>query len=114
MKTSTLAVCGLCIGGAATAGVTSTPRYICERGVEIAAVYINAEDGSEPGVVVIQVEGRMINLEATSEAASGVRYRFPSDKSGYVWWTHQGTATLLWQDVVAGTETPIYADCREG
>ena len=107
------ALCLALTGAAAMAGVTATPRYVCERDVEIPAVYINSEDGSEPGIVVIQVEGRMINLEATGEAASGVRYRFPNDGSGYVWWTHQGEAQLLWHDAEVGEEVTIYASCKE-
>ena len=113
MKTFLIAAFGLCIAGAATAGVTSTPRYTCERGVEIPAIYINSEDGSEPGIAVIQVEGRMINLEATGEAASGVRYRFPNDGSGYIWWTHQGEAQLLWYDAEVKEEVALYAFCKE-
>ena len=113
MKRLCVAVCGLLIGGAASAGATSTPRYLCERGVEIPAIYINSDDGSEPGIAVIQVEGRMINLEATTEAASGVRYRFPNDGSGYVWWTHQGAAQLLWYDTEVGEEVTLYAFCKE-
>ena len=113
MKSLCAIACGLLMAGAASAGVTSTPRYTCERGVEISAIYINSEDGGEPGIAVIQVEGRMINLEATGEAASGVRYRFPNDGSGYVWWTHQGEAQLLWYDAEVGEEVTIYAFCKE-
>ncbi|MCF7700035.1 hypothetical protein GLR48_12050 [Loktanella sp. M215] len=113
MKSVTGAACAILWVGSAMAGVTSTPRYTCERGVEIPAVYINVEDGSEPGVVVLMVEGRMINLEATDEAASGVRYRFPNDGSGYVWWTHQGEATLSWFDAEVKEEVTLYAFCKE-
>ena len=106
------ALCGAAVwSGTAQAAVTSTPRYICERGVEIPAVYVNAE--GEPGVVVLMVEGRMINLEATGEAASGVRYRFPNDGSGYVWWTHQGEAQLIWHDAEAKEDVTLYAFCKE-
>lgn len=113
MKILSLVACGLCFGGAASAAVTSTPRYTCERGVEIPAIYINSKDGTEPGIAVIQVEGRLINLETTI-AASGTRYSFPSDGSGYIWWTHQGAATLYWRDGATGEETVIYSDCRAG
>ena len=116
MRTMTVIVSAafcLWLGTAASAAVTSTPRYVCERGVEIPAIYINSDDGSEPGIAVIQVEGRMINLQATGEAASGVRYRFPNDGSGYIWWTHQGEAQLLWYDAEAKEEVTLYAFCRE-
>lgn len=106
------ALCGAMVwAGTAGAAVTSTPRYLCERDVEIPAVYVSA--AGEPGVVVLLIEGRMINLEATNAAASGVRYRFPNDGSGYVWWTHQGAAQLIWYDAVENTETTVYALCSE-
>ncbi|WP_392337253.1 MliC family protein [Loktanella salsilacus] len=111
MKIVYLAAAALCVsaGQSAQAAGTSTPRYICERGVEIPAVYINSEDGRAPGIAVIYVEGRMINLQATAEAASGVRY----DGSGYVRWTHQGTAQLIWYDAELGEEITLYAACVE-
>jgi membrane-bound inhibitor of C-type lysozyme len=115
MKIVYLAAAALCVsaGQGAQAAVTSTPRYICERGVEIPAVYINTDDGRAPGIAVIYVEGRMINLQATAEAASGVRYRFPNDGSGYVWWTHQGTAQLIWYDAETKQEVTLYTLCKE-
>jgi hypothetical protein len=48
-------------------------------------VYINSKEGSAPGIAVIFVEGRMINLEATTEAACGVSFLFPNDGSDYVY-----------------------------
>lgn len=113
LKTIIGAGCAALWASGALAGVTSTPRYTCERGVEIPTVYINTENGSEPGVVVLMVEGRMINLEATGEAASGVRYRFPNDGSGYIWWTHQGEAQLIWYDAEVKEEVTLYAFCKE-
>ncbi|WP_245731199.1 MliC family protein [Loktanella fryxellensis] len=85
--------------------------YTCDRGVDVPVVYVNAEDGTDFSIVVLMVEGRMINLQATGEAASGVRYRFPNDGSGYVWWTHQGEASLYWRDGATSEETAIYTGC---
>ena len=45
-------------------------------------------------------------------SASGARYVWPSDGSGYVWWTKGDTATLSWHDGESGTEQPLYAECR--
>ncbi len=104
-----LAAVAMALTTPATQAETLALTYVCERGVEIPAVYVHA-DGS-PGVVVLSVEGRMINLEATGEAASGVRYRFASDKSGYVWWTHQDTADLSWFDVPLSEEVTLYHGC---
>lgn len=71
----------------------TTTRYTCERGVEVPATYVNGPDLS---LVVIHVEGSQITL-LTEPAASGARYGWPSDGSGYVWWTKGNEATLYWK-----------------
>jgi membrane-bound inhibitor of C-type lysozyme len=83
-------------------------RYVCDRGVEIPAVYVTDADQS---IAVIVVEGRQITL-FSEEAASGVRYGWPSDGSNYVWWTKGDEATLYWRDGAAGTEDPVLANCK--
>lgn len=85
--------------------------YVCERGVEIPAVYVNHP--GEPGIAVIHVEGRMINL-VTEMSASGARYGWPSDGSNYIWWTKGDTATLYWKDGATGEETPLLSECSTG
>lgn len=104
----------LCVAAGARAEVMAT-TYTCERGVEIPAVYVNGTDdeGDRLAVAVIWVEGRMINLEA-AESASGVRYQFPSDGSGYVWWTQGSEAMLDWFDAETGAEVTLYARCQTG
>ena len=82
--------------------------YLCDRGVTLPVSYINASDGS---VVVLYVEGRLVTLPI-GMSASGARYVWPSDGSGYVWWTKGDTATLSWHDGESGTEQPLYAECR--
>lgn len=84
-------------------------RYLCDRDVSVPVVYVNAEDVS---LVVLQVDGSQVLLY-TEPAASGARYAWPSDGSGYVWWTKGAEATLYWKDGEAGAETPILT-CREG
>ena len=96
--------------GAAQAD-TRALTYMCERGVEIPTVYVN--HGDELAVVVLWIEGRMINLERT-EAASGARYQFPNGGSGYVWWSKGDEATLAWFDAEVGEEVTLYAFCSEG
>ncbi|SHI67373.1 MliC family protein [Wenxinia saemankumensis] len=88
-----------------------TMRYVCERGVEVPVVYV---PDAEPAAAVIGVEGGMYALEA-EQAASGVRYGWPSDGSHYVWWT-RGTeeAMLLWSDGETGEEVTLLAECRAG
>lgn len=78
-------------------------RYTCDRDVVVPAVYVNAEDTS---LVVLHVDGNQILLY-NEPAASGARYAWPSDGSGYVWWTKGDEATLYWKDGAAGTETVL-------
>jgi membrane-bound inhibitor of C-type lysozyme len=87
-----------------------TVTYTCERGVSVPVTYVNAAEGS---VVVLSVEGRQITLFQT-EAASGARYAWPSDGSGYVWWTKGDEADLLWSGGASGQEMPLLSDCRGG
>lgn len=78
-------------------------RYTCDRDIEVPVVYVNADDLS---LVVLQVEGSQILLY-NEPAASGARYAWPSDGSGYVWWTKGDVATLYWKDGAAGTESQL-------
>ncbi|MCA0272882.1 MAG: MliC family protein [Proteobacteria bacterium] len=87
---------------------TGGGTYICNRDVEIPVAYVNADDGS---IAVLHVEGRLITLY-NEPAASGARYAWPSDGSGYVWWTKGDTATLYWRDGETDTEAVLYAECR--
>lgn len=82
--------------------------YLCDRGVELPVSYVNSVDGS---VAVLYAEGRMITLLIT-ESASGARYAWPSDGSGYVWWTKGETGTLSWHDGATSEEVTLYAECR--
>lgn len=84
-----------------------TTRYLCERGVEVPATYVNA---GELGLAVIHVEGAQITLHI-ERSASGARYGWPSDGASYVWWTKGPEATLYWKE--GGGEEPILRNCRE-
>lgn len=92
---------------AAAAQDFATYSYVCDRGVVVPATYVNGPDLS---LVVIQVEGRQITL-ANEPAGSGARYGWPSDGSGYVWWTKGDAATLYWKTPEA--ETPLLT-CTAG
>ena len=87
-----------------------TVTYACERGVSVPVAYVN---GAEDAIVVLTVEGRQISLYA-EPAASGVRYAWPSDGSGYVWWTKGEEASLYWKDGTDGSETLLLAECKSG
>ena len=81
--------------------------YLCDRGVAVPVVYVNATDTS---LAVLHVDGRQILLY-TEPAASGARYGWPSGGSHYIWWSKGDAATLLWRDGETTVEEPIYADC---
>ena len=68
----------------------TTLRYTCDRGVTVPATYVN---GADQSLVVIHVDGNQITL-VNEVSASGARYGWPSDGSGYVWWTKGDEATL--------------------
>lgn len=100
-------VLGLLPWPAAAEFTTGGGTYLCDRGVEVPVAYVNSAEGS---AAVLHVEGRLISL-LNEPAASGARYAWPSDGSGYVWWTKGDSATLYWRDGEAGTETVLYAEC---
>ena len=100
-----LAALALAAGAPARAEIL-TFSYLCDRGVVVPAAYVNAADTS---YAVIHVEGRQIALQQ-SLAASGVRYAWPSDGAGYVWWTKGPEATLYWHE--GNDETPLLT-CRQ-
>jgi membrane-bound inhibitor of C-type lysozyme len=108
MRRALLAL-GLMAGPALAETQVQNLTYVCDRDVAVPVVYVNAADTS---LVVLQVEGRQILLY-TEAAASGARYAWPSDGSGYVWWTKGDAATLYWKDGEAGTETPLLT-CSPG
>jgi membrane-bound inhibitor of C-type lysozyme len=87
--------------------VVKSVRYSCDRGVEVPVAYVDADGAS---VAILQVEGRQIALWQET-AASGARYGWPSGGSNYVWWTKGDTASLLWKDGTAQTETVLLQDC---
>ncbi len=102
--------CGLALlaAGPAAALEVMPRRYTCERGVEIPAVYANADDGT---AVVLLVENAQITL-LREPSGSGERYAWPSDGSEYVWLTKGDEAMLLWRDGAADTETALLRTCR--
>lgn len=81
----------------------TTLRYACDRGVTVPATYVN---GADQSLVVIHVDGSQITL-VNEISASGARYGWPSDGSGYVWWTKGDEATLYWK--TPEDEMPILA-----
>lgn len=99
IRTALLAVLAAAPAGAETQVVTK--RYSCDRGVTVPATYVTAEDQA---VVVIHVDGTQITL-FQEEAASGVRYGWPSDGSNHVWWSKGDEAVLLWKTPEG--ETPL-------
>ncbi len=111
MKAAVVALAGLAAAPALAETQFQTTRYTCDRGVELPATYVNADDLS---LVVLHVEGRQITL-LNEPAGSGARYGWPSDGANYVWWTKGPEATLYWREAgadKAGAETALLT-CRE-
>ncbi len=91
-----LAAVAIVSGGAgmpALAQSYATRTYLCDRGVEVPATYVV---GPDYDLVVINVDDRQQTL-INEPAASGTRYSWPSDGSGYVWLSKDDGATLLWK-----------------
>ncbi|MFT4148941.1 MAG: MliC family protein [Paracoccaceae bacterium] len=84
-------------------------RYLCDRGVEVPATYVNSHDDAS---AVINVEGQQISL-IVEKSASGARYGWPSDGSHYVWWTKGPEATLYWHNGETGEETVLLGGCKQ-
>lgn len=63
--------------------------YLCERGVELPAVYVNEGDG--PGHVVAVIEGHLLLLPQAI-SASGARYR--AEGEGYELWSKGDSVTV--------------------
>lgn len=87
---------------------TIATRFICARGVEIPVVFVNSSDGN---AAVMVIEGRQITL-MQAPSASGARYAWPSDGSGYVLWNKGDMASFSWHDASANTDVDIYTDCK--
>lgn len=84
-------------------------HYLCDRGVEVAATYVNAQGEA---AAVLDVEGRQVAL-IVEPSASGARYGWPSDGSHYVWWTKGPEATLYWRDGETRQEAEVLGNCRQ-
>lgn len=98
-----LILLALLLPATASAQDFTTLRYTCDRGVTVPATYVN---GADQSLVVIHVDGTQITL-VNEVSASGARYGWPSDGSGYVWWTKGDEATLYWK--TPADETPLLA-----
>jgi membrane-bound inhibitor of C-type lysozyme len=105
----TLVAAGLMAAPPAVAQLdTKGGTYLCDRGVEVPVAYVN---GAGDSVAVLHLEGRLITLPV-GPSGSGARYAWPSDGSGYVWWTKGDTAMLLWHDGATSEEVTLYAACK--
>lgn len=82
-------------------------HYICERGAQIEATYVNTLD---PPLAVLVLEGQQVVLRL-APAASGARYEQAAEGTdGYVWWTQGILAMLIWRSG-EGKETTLLNDC---
>ena len=86
--------------------------YICDRGVQMYATYVNASEGS---AAILQVEGRQVAMELAI-SGSGARYAEATDETGgstgYIWWTKGDEAFLQWQSSATTEAVTILDNCR--
>lgn len=84
--------------------------YICERGVELQAVYINDPDSKESRAV-IYTEGKLVPMNIWM-SASGARYLAIDEQDSYRWHTKgdKGVLSFLEADDSA-TEQILLKDC---
>lgn len=60
--------------------------YICDDGATMSVIYVNAGPNS---LAVVPIEGKLI-VFASVISGSGARYA----AGPFIWWSHQGDATL--------------------
>ena len=83
----------------------TTQRYLCDRGAELWATYLNQGDTSH---AVLTFEGRQMAFDI-AVSASGARYVSHDPAQGYVWWTKGESGMLLHGS--GDDEALIYAEC---
>lgn len=83
--------------------------YHCERGVDVPAAYVNADDAS---LAIIHVEGNQVVLWQEI-SADGARYG-TGGASGYVWWSKGNGAFLYWKAATGAEEDlhPLLLECK--
>lgn len=97
-----------CAGSAAVAVDVSQLDYGCERGAQVAAIYISDTD---PALAILQIEVRQVVFQNVP-SGSGARYaEDPAREVGYIWWTKGDEAFLTWH-AEDGQETDLLRDCR--
>jgi membrane-bound inhibitor of C-type lysozyme len=89
------------------AGPATTLSYVCERGAQIEATYLNVNDGS---FAVLIAEGRQVAFK-TEETGSGARYVSLDEQAPYVWWTQNDTGELSVK--LGGSDIPVISGCVE-
>jgi membrane-bound inhibitor of C-type lysozyme len=84
--------------------------YVCANGRYFAVNY--GQEGETPSVT-LTFENDERALLLAEPSASGARYGWPSDGTGYVFWSKGQEAMVLLKDgTKGGKETVLYADCR--
>jgi len=79
-------------------------HYICERNVEISAVYINTVNGNS--YAVIYAEGKQIPMDQ-HVSASGARYVALDEQNSYRWYTKGDEAYLAFLEADHTAEEKI-------
>ena len=84
-------------------------EYDCERGAVIHAAYVNEAD---PGVLILMVEGRMVELRQ-EPSGSGIRYGASETDEGYVWLSRGNEGMLLYRYEGVAEEPILIGGCVE-
>lgn len=83
--------------------------YICERGVAIAATYINTSDGDS--FAVVNAEGRQIAMRIVM-SASGAKYAEATGAVPYIWWTKGNAASFYVEGADIDDDLTLFKACR--
>lgn len=83
--------------------------YTCERGVTIAATYVNTSDGDS--FAVVNAEGRQITMRIVT-SASGAKYAEAMGAVPYVWWTTGDAASLYVEGSDFNDELTLFKACK--
>lgn len=105
LKAVTFALC--CTAGAASAAETISATYLCDRGAQLSAVYVN---DITPPLAIMMLEGRQVVMTNTISASGAFYQQFPEGEAGYFWRTKGSEGNLVWR-AADGTETPLLNDC---
>ncbi len=101
---------GACVAEDQIGGDPAPASFVCAGGDHFAVTYGFEMDSAS---VTLTFENGETALLLAEPSASGARYGWPSDGTGYVFWSKGQEATVYLKDGTrGGEETVLYADCK--